>query len=146
MKSKIYIDDCFIIWVPTSTNPIEDHKSYNSFISLMNKFGTLKWNAESRKLSTTFLDLPFLSTYTPVLLIQHYSKINESLSLHTATQRTPPGIISGIIQRIRSYHLTKVKKISTLQSTTFTAASEPEATLLKSLHPSLINTSNKFTY
>ena len=57
MKSKIYIDDCFIIWVPTSTNPIEDHKSYNSFISLMNKFGTLKWNAESRKLSTTFLDL-----------------------------------------------------------------------------------------
>ena len=69
-----YIDDCFIIWVPTSTNPIEDHKSYNSFISLMNKFGTLKWNAESRKLSTTFLDLPFLSTYTPVLLIQHFLK------------------------------------------------------------------------
>jgi hypothetical protein len=52
-----YVDDCLIIWVPTSTNPIEDHKSYNSFISLMNKFGTLKWNAESRKLSTTFLDL-----------------------------------------------------------------------------------------
>ena len=106
-----YIDDCFIIWVPTSTSNIEDNKTHNSFLNSMNTFGILKWNAEPRQLSTTFLDLTIsINKHTRSIDTTLFEKsLNPYLYIpqHSAH---PPGVLRGLIAGMihRIYHLTTI--------------------------------------
>ena len=101
----------FIIWVPTSTNQIEDQKSYNLFISLMISFDTLKWKSEPRKLSTTFLDLTIsINQHTRSIDTTLFEKSMSPYLYIPPHSAHPPcvlrGIIIGMIQQI--YHITSM--------------------------------------
>ena len=77
----------------------------------MNTYGTLKWNAEPRSLSTTFLDLTIsINHQTSSIDTTPYEKsMNPYLYIPQHSAHPPGvhrGIIAGMIHRI--YHLTTV--------------------------------------